>query len=196
MQVYLLPHYAGASGETIILGAKNIFGLKSKGKVGTKKIIPNNAGQLVISGGGLAPNEDPIKGAAREFAEETGIDLLNSSVRDQMDCEGKPIPLKVKVGPDTFWCVYQRVAPSSPLRSRADANIRLGKVYDDELHKAELALASEALEVFGPQPLEDWRLAQYNQLDLAQRADADSKMRDPYDWFIAAAMLIPEPAGS
>jgi 8-oxo-dGTP pyrophosphatase MutT (NUDIX family) len=190
VQVYLLPYFVGTNGVTMVLGVKNIFGTKSKGTLGVKKIIWNNAGQVVISGGGKRANENETAGAQREFGEETGIDLRVAQERADMGCIGGPVPLEIKVGEDTFWCVYQKVRPDSLILKTIDHNTRLKKVWEDELHNGQQALASDALQVFGPRPLDGWRAVQYRELDPAGRADADRKMQCPYDWFIAAAMLI------
>jgi len=178
---------AGKAGADLVLSTKNIYGNRSGGRIKPWKIIWNNCGQFVISGGGMrAADRSPLEAAQREYFEETGVDLRDGAVRAAMQCLSDPILKVFRDDPDGWCCVYQMVSNESPLVATANRNIAAGTPADDELHDCGTAPGAHAIPLFGPPQLAGWRLAQYQQLSPAERSLADRHMADPFDWFIRA----------
>lgn len=186
MQCYHLAYMAGTNGADVVLSTKNIFGNKSHGVVQPQRIIWNNCGQIVISGGGANRNENLTIAAQREYFEETGVDFRVAAVRAQMMCIGAPVLYVFKQDPLGYCCVYQMVSNQSPLVATENANIAAGTPLDDELHDCGIAPGAHAIGLFGFPQLDGWRLAQYQLLTPAERIEADAKMLKPFDWFITA----------
>jgi 8-oxo-dGTP pyrophosphatase MutT (NUDIX family) len=204
VQCYHLAYMAGGSGADVVLSTKNVFGNRSRGRVQARKIIWNNCGQFVISGGGMSDRDrNEIEAAQREYFEETGVDLRVAAVRTTMRCLGEPA-LKVFIpDPNGYCCVYQMVSTESPLVATANRNIAANLPADDELHDCGTAPGTHAVSLFGPPRLDGWRLAQYQQLTLAERGVADRRMLDPFDWFVRAVehlvgviAIAPDAAGA
>lgn len=93
MQVYLLPFRWVDADVEYLLGKKNDFPKRIEGKPPKKGIPLNNAGNWVMSGGGM---DDKDKGnitaaAVREFREETTIDYGQPNISVCWEFDGYAI---------------------------------------------------------------------------------------------------------
>jgi len=72
MQVYLAVQ--DEERNTVIV-RKREFNRWWRGQLAGEERLVNHAGQWVLPGGGLAPDEPPVQAAIRRFGDETAVDL-------------------------------------------------------------------------------------------------------------------------
>ncbi|MEV6669768.1 hypothetical protein [Streptomyces sp. NPDC051162] len=175
----------------VLVAYKNVFGSRFGGKP-TPRTVLNGAGQLVIPGGSVTAN-DVITGGRIEFFEETGIDLRQAVVRQQMKCVGDAW-YRVLDQQYGAYCVYQRVQDAEFVESACNRNIQGQVPQDEELHLTQVYDASGVSKLFGPIPLADltsgWRGAQYNQLDAKNKELARKKSQDSGSWYVTAVQQL------
>jgi hypothetical protein len=166
---------------------KNVYGSRFGGNA-TAPTVLNGSGQLVIPGGNVTA-ADVITGGRIEFFEETGIDLRQALVRQQMQTVGNAWS-RVLSQPNNAHCVYQQVQDADFVANACNTNIQGQVPQDEELHAAVTYDASVVGQLFGPVPLTDlttgWRGTQYNALNTANQALARTRSQNAGDWYVAA----------
>ncbi|WP_331772454.1 hypothetical protein OG948_54050 (plasmid) [Embleya sp. NBC_00888] len=171
----------------VLVAWKNVYGSRFGGNP-TQPTVLNGSGQLVIPGGSVtAP--DVITAGRIEFFEETGIDLRQDVVRQQMKTVGNAWS-RVLDQQNGAHCVYQEVQDVEFVERTCNTNIQAQVPQDQELHSARAYDASAVGQLFGAVPLADlttgWRGTQYNNLDTNNQAVARRKSQAPGDWYVTA----------
>ncbi|MEU3983468.1 hypothetical protein AB0F77_25850 [Streptomyces sp. NPDC026672] len=180
----------------VLVAYKNVYGSRFGGNA-TEPTVLNGAGQLVIPGGSVAA-DDVITGGQIEFFEETGIDLRQTTVRQQMKCIGAAWSRVIDRQNDAH-CVYQQVQDVVFVQNAGNKNIQgRGRLpQDEELHLIEAYDASVVSGLFRFVPQADletgWRGDQYKRLNARKKRLAEKKSRDPRDWYKAAVRQLTGP---
>jgi hypothetical protein len=175
----------------VLVAYKNVYGSRFGGKP-TPPAVLNGAGQLVIPGGSVTAS-DVITGGRIEFFEETGIDLRQAGVRQQMKCIGDAWSrvLDQQYG---AYCVYQQVQDAEFVENACNRNIQGQVPQDQELYLTQVYDASVVSKLFGPILLTDltsgWRGAQYNNLDAKNKELAKRKSQDSGSWYVTAVQQL------
>ncbi|MGW1996548.1 hypothetical protein [Embleya sp. NPDC001921] len=166
---------------------KNVYGSRFGGNP-TQPSVLNGCGQLVIPGGSVTA-ADVITAGRMEFFEETGIDLRQDAVRQQMKTVGNAWSRVLDRQNDAH-CVYQEVQDAEFVERACSANIQGQIPLDEELHAVQAYDASVVGQLFGAVPSGDlttgWRGIQYNNLDTNSQAVARRKSQAPGDWYVTA----------
>ncbi|QNP74711.1 hypothetical protein IAG44_38185 [Streptomyces roseirectus] len=174
----------------VLVAYKNVHGSRFGGDVKPRSMVLNGAGQLVIPGGKVEA-ADEITGGRTEFFEETGIDLRDLAVRQQMGCMRDAWFYAIDEEAKAY-CVYQQVQDVMLVQRVGNDNIQgRGQLpLDEELHHMEVHDASDAWGRFRavwPNELKsDWRGDQYRQLTRGQKDKAEQKARASYGWYRTA----------
>ncbi|MEV0537990.1 NUDIX hydrolase [Kitasatospora sp. NPDC050463] len=198
LRCYLLPYVWSQQDLTLVLGTKNIFGVRSGGKDGPDPIVWNNAAQRVIPGGASARGERPDAAAVREFREDTGIDLRDAETRERVRCEGHWWSHTFTADGAQFCCAFQRLQHERELIDEANANIqrRVAGIQDDELHDLASYAGARPEHHFGPGKLDTpWKRHQYDALDTRKRERFRELSGKPFDWFVLAAQYLRDHPG-
>lgn len=193
MQCYLLPYVWAQPNLTLVLGTKNVFGVRSGGKDGPDPIIWNNAAQRVIPGGASHQGETPGAAAVREFGEETGIDLRDEATRRRIRCQGHWTAQTFTADGTQFCCAFQRLQHEREIVNEANANIqgRVMAIQDDELHDLAPYPGAQPEQLFGEGRLDTpWKRHQYEALNAGERERFRELSGKPCNWFVLAAQYL------
>lgn len=189
---YLLVYYIDPAGDRhVLLGHKNIIGVRLNGVRSRDQMIWNNAGQWAIPGGRAKSREAPAVAAMREFAEETAIDFRDPAVLAMYS--GGFVPSTHRGA--GFSVTYVRIVPgmAATLAGAITTNITNARPLDDELHEVRWFAKPDAAGQFGyapiPPPAGTWLETQYNA--ATDPAVRDNKMRGPFDWFQEGLINLP-----
>lgn len=188
--VYDIPS-VGPRQFRALVAYKNVYGSRFGGRP-TPPTVLNGAGQLVIPGGSVQAN-DVITGGQTEFFEETGIDLRQAAVRQQMKCVGNAW-YRVLDQPYQAYCVYQQVQDAEFVERACNDNIHRQVPEDEELYLTQVYDASVVSPLFGPiseaELTSGWRGAQYNQLDNRNKERARARSKDSGSWYVTAVQQL------
>ncbi|MEI9986530.1 MAG: NUDIX hydrolase [Aliidongia sp.] len=174
-QCYMLPfHMTPEGGIKVLLAKKRLLQKKvhsasiqvppraiRSGKATPEGMIPNNAGQWVLIGGGQDDSTE-TEAVYREFAEETGIDLkkVPGLLSDQ----------DIPVNNALWYCIAKRALLPEALEKNIIGQIESNNTPDDELEKVEWVNLEEAIRrMQNPEPVDNVYLRQANK---------------PRDWYI------------
>ncbi|MYW04441.1 hypothetical protein [Streptomyces sp. SID3343] len=171
----------------VLVAWKNVYGSRFGGNP-TPAAVLNGSGQLVIPGGSVTA-ADVVTAGRIEFFEETGIDLRQNAVRQQMGTVGNAWSRLLNQQSGAH-CVYQEVQDAEFVENACNTNITAQVPQDEELRSAQVYDASVVGQLFGPVTLADltsgWRGTQYNNLDANNQALARRKSQNAGDWYVAA----------
>ncbi|MEI9983864.1 MAG: NUDIX hydrolase [Aliidongia sp.] len=131
------------------------------GKATPEGMIPNNAGQWVLIGGGQDDSTE-TEAVYREFTEETGIDLEKvPGLLSEQD---------IHLNNALWHCIAKRALLPEALAKNIAGQIRGNHTPDDELEKVEWVDLEEAIR----------RMQNYEPVDSFYRKQANK----PRDWYV------------